>query len=222
VKDFQVAIEGPPSGWIRACKGARFTVLARRQAGIPARLAVAFVSPGEEGVSLAGNTGEGVTVPAGFEADLGPDGRVGRPAPRPPVLQCVLSVAGQGFPSRVSLCLRNAGPEDLGVAGYHPLGAHYQLELLRPGAKTPEFVKLDPFALRKKTPLGDEALAASKGEVVLKPGEGYALEIELKGLFRGAGLHFLTGHYAGFCREALATHEVILQSDRLAIESKNR
>lgn len=102
-------------------------------------------------------------------------------------------------PARVVLDLRNTSDRPISVTGYHPLGVNYQLEILRPGVASPEFVKLAPSALRlQRAPDIIETVRETMGQILIEPGESFELEMDLGGLLAGPGTYRVAAEYLGF------------------------
>jgi len=101
--------------------------------------------------------------------------------------------------ARASFVLLNGGARAVDVAGFHPLGVNYQLELRRPGSRSPEFLKIAPLALRRHLAPGvTEAVPETKGRVTLDPGQSLELELDLRPLLKEPGDYVLAAHYLGF------------------------
>jgi hypothetical protein len=114
-------------------------------------------------------------------------------------IELALVPAAAGPPTTAVVSLRNVGSRPMSVMGYHPLGVNYQLEVRRPGERTPEFVKLAPRTIRRHVAPGATAtLAETRGPVRLDPGAAYELELDLRSLMKGPGTYLLAGHYLGF------------------------
>jgi hypothetical protein len=105
--------------------------------------------------------------------------------------------------ARASFVLLNGGARPVDVAGFHPLGVNYQLELRRPGSQSPEFLKIAPLALRRQLAPGvAEAVPETKGRVTLDPGQSLELELDLRPLLKEPGDYVLAAHYLGFATAA--------------------
>jgi hypothetical protein len=185
----------------------------------PARFLVTLTAPDEAEVVVAeGNvdfTGQGGTVAlaAGQRARVKAGGvpEAAQPADTRAAFAWVQEQLYRGLtlelkvegPARASFILRNGGTRVVDVAGFHPLGVNYQLELRRPGSSSPEFFKIAPVAVQRHlAPAITEAVPETKGRVTLDAGQSLELGLDLKPLLKEPGDYVLAAHYLGFATPA--------------------
>jgi hypothetical protein len=124
-----------------------------------------------------------------------------------------------GLPQLGTVLMKNSGAQNAAVASFHPLAAHYELEIRRPSQANSEFQRLNPRALRKSSPgVGFESVEAGTTPVKLGPGDIYALEFDLRAIIKEPGEYRITAHYLGFDASSTDPNKSTLHSSELKFE----
>ncbi|MCW8132095.1 MAG: zf-HC2 domain-containing protein [Planctomycetota bacterium] len=209
IEGFQV--RGTASNATAASRtGARFMLVAKGGPG-----GADFVKVAEGVVEVRGATGPAVRVDAGQGTRVSVNGVPAAPEEIDVVaafdwvddqsarnISCTFKAGEYPAPGALwlgTLAVRNTSEKTVTVAGFHMLGANYQLEIRREGEKTGYFTKLAPRVLRKRAAGGNaEPVLESSSEMTLEPGQSYELEVDLRGVVKEAGPQTLIAHYQVF------------------------
>ncbi|MBI3829356.1 MAG: zf-HC2 domain-containing protein [Planctomycetes bacterium] len=162
---------------------------------------------GKAGAAVRVYAGSGTRVPAAGTPDapepidvVAEFGWVGNQSSKN--LACEFKASEYPTPGGIwtgTLALRNTGERALTVAGYHPLGSNYQLEIRKEGEKSSSFTKIAPRQLSKRSASGNaEPVMETSSEVTLEPGQSYELEVDLRTLVKEGGPYTVAAHYQVF------------------------